>query len=161
MLQTMVVRAARVLSLLAATLALNVQAGNDTIEQAVLAEASRNWDAARNADLDGMLAPLLPTDKGAYLLQGHVFWSRAETVADFQVAFQGVARQDIEWEREAVTVLSPSSALYVAAGVYRQYDTAGELLLESPHAVSLVYVLVGDRWRIRHLHQSFPGVVPD
>ena len=67
-----------------------------------------------------------------------------------------VARQELDWERETVTVLSPTAALYVAKGVYRQYDREDQLLIESPHAVSIVMVLGEGQWRIRHLHQSFP-----
>ena len=141
---------------------LSIQAEESTsvdlaIEEAVLAEATRNWEAARAADLSAMLEPLLSTDKGAYVAQSEVWWSREDTVAFYDAAFEGVARQDIEWERETVTVLSPTSALYVGKGIYRQYDSSNQMLVESPHAVSMVFVLIDGRWRMRHLHQSFPG----
>ncbi len=102
-----------------------------------------------------MMAPILATDKGAYALQSEVWWSREDVVAFYNDAFEGVARQELDWERETLTVLSPTSALYVAKGVYRQYDSEDQLLIESPHAVSIVMVLVEGQWRIRHLHQSF------
>ncbi len=132
------------------------ESANKVIEQAVLEAAARNWEAAIAVDLPAMMAPILATEKGAYSAQSEVWWSRDDTVAFFNVAFEGVARQELDWERETVTVLSPTAALYVAKGVYRQYDREDQLLIESPHAVSIVMVLAEGQWRIRHLHQSFP-----
>ena len=144
-------------SLPAAAISSQPAKGIAAIEQAVLAEAGRNWDAAQEADVTAMMAPLLSTEKGAYVAQSEVWWTRDDTVAFYAVAFENVARQELDWERETVTVLSPTAALYLGKGVYRQYDRENQLLIESPHAVTIIFVLVDGHWRIRHLHQSFPG----
>ncbi|GGZ71821.1 nuclear transport factor 2 family protein [Algibacter mikhailovii] len=127
------------------------------IEAAVLAAAHESWENARKADLDAMLAPMIPTNKGAYGMQGEMLWTTEAVAESYAAGFVGVAKQDIEMEREEITVLSSTSALYAGYGLFRQYDSAGELLIESPQAISIVYVLEGNAWKIRHMHQSFPG----
>ena len=126
------------------------------IRDAVMAQASKLNAAAEAADLVATFGDALDTDNGMYAADGGLVWTKNDTMAVLAPYFESIVRQELDYSREEVIVLSASSALYVAEGSYRGYDADGQLVAESPQAITMVFVLDGGNWRVAHLHQSFP-----
>ena len=143
---------AAILMLCAVSLSLPGQA--QSLESEVLASVSGTWEAARKASLDDMFSNMPP--EHSYVMQGAPFWGRDTTRAQYDAMFTGVVRQDIEMTVERVTMLSDTSAVYVAEAFFRQYDAQGAVLLEGPSAITVVLQKREGRWLNLHTHQSFP-----
>ncbi|MEZ9950837.1 nuclear transport factor 2 family protein [Vibrio breoganii] len=137
-----------------AGLSSTVFADNTHQQTEVLFAVSENWQQARIANLDGMFATAPETH--TYIMGGTALWSRAEIVALYQAAFEGVVKQDINMHKEVVTMLSENSAVYVADATYTQYDKQGNQLESGPYAITVVLEKRDGEWLNIHTHQSFP-----
>ncbi|GLP96183.1 nuclear transport factor 2 family protein [Paraferrimonas sedimenticola] len=139
---------------IALTLGNTAAMANDA-ETEVLKTVHGMWDQARAANLDGMFAGA-PSEH-TYVMGGIPLWSKQETLELYQVAFDGVARQDIQASREKVTMLADDVAVYMADMSYAQFDANGNKLEQGPYAITVILKKRDGQWLNMHTHQSFPA----
>jgi len=87
---------------------------------------------------------------------GRLFPTRAEALEFVEQGFQGVASVERIYESEDVTAISEEAALLTGRGTSTVTLEDGRSF-EGPFAVSLVFVLRGDRWKVLHGHYSAPN----
>lgn len=95
------------------------------------------------------------TDDCAIVQNGYVFPSREEAIAAVAAGNQGVREIERVFENPQVTVLSADAALLVSAGRFAATLDDGRTI-SGRFAVSLVFVRVGDAWKVRLGHYSAP-----
>lgn len=126
------------------------------VEKAVL-ETHREMVAAADAlDAQGFFAFILDAATGPVIQDGRLFPTRAEALAVVERSFEGVATVERVYESEDVTVISEEAALLTGRGTSTVTLEDGRSF-ESPFAVSLVFVLKGDEWKVLHGHYSAPN----
>jgi len=126
------------------------------VEKAVLKTHHEMVAAADALDAEGFFAFILDTARGPVIQDGRLFPTRAEALEAVGRSFEGVARVERVYESEDVTVISEKAALLTGRGVTTVTLEDGRTF-ESPFAVSLVFVLKGEGWRVLHGHYSAPN----
>ncbi|MGV2986534.1 nuclear transport factor 2 family protein [Vibrio sp. E150_011] len=128
---------------------------SEETKKEVLASVHQMWDDACSANVGGMFetAP----DDHTYVMAGFPLWSKAQALELYEAAFEKVSVQTIDTDKEQVTLLSDSVALYVADMSYTQYDANGQPLESGPYAITLVLKKKNGVWQNIHTHQSFPS----
>jgi ketosteroid isomerase-like protein len=126
------------------------------VEKAVL-EAHHEMVAAADAlDAEGFFAFILDTAAGPVIQDGRLFPTRAEALEVVERSFEGVATIERVYESEEVTPISGEAALLTGEGTSTVTLEDGRSF-QSPFAVSLVFVLKEEGWRVLHGHYSAPN----
>jgi hypothetical protein len=97
--------------------------------------------------LDGATPPIIEN--------GRLADTRAAALTRTTQGFQALTSLGYTYTRESITVLSPSTALWVGAG------TASVILddgrhIDAPFAETVVFVQRDGQWRVLHAHRSAP-----
>jgi hypothetical protein len=126
------------------------------VEKAVLKTHHEMVAAADALDAEGFFAFILDTARGPVIQDGRLFPTRAEALEVVERGFEGVAGVERVYEREDVTVISEKAALLTGRGTSTVTLKDGRSL-KGPFAVSLVFVLRSEGWRVLHGHYSAPN----
>jgi len=147
--------------LLAAVLPLRAAAdpADPAVVQAVLDANTRLTAASDRLDPDAFFAGIVDSDETRIIQDGKLYKTRAEAMAAVRAGAQGVARVERHLENPHVTVLSPGVALLTADGTTTVTLQDGRIITR-PFAVSLVFVLRDDQWKLFHGHYSLPNPAP-
>lgn len=132
------------------------EADTGAVEKAVLKTHHEMVAAADALDAEAFFAFILDTARGPVIQDGRLFPTRAEALEVVERGFEGVARVERVYESEDVTVISEEAALLTGRGTSTVTLKDGRSL-EGPFAVSLVFVLKGEGWRVLHGHYSAPN----
>jgi hypothetical protein len=128
----------------------------ESIETAVLQVHQQMNSAIEALDVDGFFGFILDAARGPVIQDGRLFADRDEALETVQRGFQGVARVERVYETTDVTVISNEAALLTGKGTSTITLQDGRVL-DGPFAVSMVFVLTGDGWRVLHGHYSIPN----
>ncbi|PRY26939.1 SnoaL-like protein [Aliiruegeria haliotis] len=90
-------------------------------------------------------------------MDGHVVWTREDTLDLYRETFGAAGKNEIAMSDERVTMLADDLALYVGAGSYDMADPAGASMGNGPMALTLLLKKVAGEWLLMHAHQSFPS----
>ena len=126
------------------------------VEEAVLKAHHEMVAAADALDIEGFFAFILDTAAGPVIQDGRLFPTRAEALEVVERSFEGVARVERAYESEDVTLISGEAALLTGRGTSTVTLEDGRSF-QSPFAVSLVFVLKDEGWRVLHGHYSAPN----
>lgn len=141
-----------VLALLAALLP-PPQADVEAEIQAVHAEMRQ---AAERLDIRALYAHVVDGETPPIIEDGRLAETRAAALARTQQAFRALTSVGYTYTRESVTVLSPTTALWIAAGTAWAVLADGRRI-EAPFAESIVFVRRDGRWMVLHAHRSAPS----
>jgi len=130
--------------------------GTEAVEKAVLEAYARTNQAEKGRDVDAFFAFILESDKGPIIQDGRLFKTKAEAFEVVKAGFRGITQIDRRYDQTYVTVLSPEAALLSAKGSLTATLSDGRTL-DSPFAVSLVFVLRDGQWKVLHGHYSKPN----
>jgi hypothetical protein len=98
---------------------------------------------------------MLANDRGSIIQSGNLFPTREEALATVKRNFTGVAAIKYRWNRQLVTVISPTTALLVCDGE-SEIRTAQEppATFVTPFAQTVLFVLTDGKWKALHAHHS-------
>ena len=133
--------------------------GQPAVVRAVLAANAALLDASNRLDTDAFFAGIVDSDETRIIQDGKLFLTRAEAIAAVRQGSQGIAKLDRRFTDPHVTVLAPDVALLTASGSTTVTLQDGRSF-EGSFAVSLVFVLRDDRWKLFHGHFSLPNPAP-
>ncbi len=127
------------------------------LENAVLAAHDAVVFAAESRDLEQMAELIVPTNRGAMVVEGHVMLTRDEVLAARRHEFAGLRSLDYTYAQRHVTLLSTTSAVVVGEGTLLATVHDGTEI-EQAFAHTLIFVQRDGQWRIAHWHTSTPAV---
>lgn len=125
------------------------------IENTVLAAHDEMIAALEALDFDRLTALLVPTNRGALIADGRVTLATDAMVETIRREFAPLEHVHHTFARRHVALLSPTTALIVTEGTLtaRAHDGA---TFTRPFAQTLVFMRIGDAWKIGHMHSSAP-----
>ena len=129
--------------------------GRAAIEKAVLEVNAQMTRAAEDLDIDRLFSFMLANDRGSIIQSGRLMPTREEALAIAKRNFQGVAAIKYRWNRQLVTVISPTTALLVCDGeseVRTAQDPPATFV--TPFAQTVLFVLTDGKWKALHAHMS-------
>ncbi len=124
-------------------------------EKAVFARLSEIQDAAQALDPDKVFSFVMENNQGSLVQNGKFFLTREEALESTRKGFQGLEKVDYRFDRQYVTLLSPTVALAVGEGVSSATADDGRIFT-TQFAQSVVFVLSDGEWKMFHAHRSFP-----
>jgi hypothetical protein len=130
------------------------RAGED-VEAAVRAVHARMLQDAARLDAEALYAHVLDTDTPPIVENGRLELTRAAALQSTVRGLQGIERLEYTYARDHVTVLSPTSALWVASGTAAATLSDGREIT-APFAESILFVERDGEWRVLHAHRSVP-----
>jgi uncharacterized protein (TIGR02246 family) len=134
----------------------SVPAGSQqAIEDAIRAVHAQLKQAAEKLDATALYAHVLDTDTPPIIEDGRLLPTRGTALANTAAGFQGVTRVSYSYTRQDITVLSPTTALWVGEGTATATLTDGREIA-GPFAESVLYVQRDGQWKILHAHRSAP-----
>ncbi len=139
------------LFLFGSTLAEDSVSQQSTIEKAVLETMAKIEQAAERLQASRFSDLVLP--QGSVIQNGRLFPTAEEARQSIEQAYQGVEKQEINFRRQKVTVLSPTVALVTA-----EADSSATLLdgraISATSAWTVLFVLTDGQWKVLHAHTS-------
>ncbi|HVZ63303.1 MAG TPA: nuclear transport factor 2 family protein [Lacunisphaera sp.] len=126
---------------------------------AVLAANDRMIAAANRLDTDAFFADIVSSDETRIVQDGRLFATRAEAMAAVRAGSQAIASLDRRLIDPHVTLLAPGVALLTATGTTAVTLVDGRRF-DNRFAVTLVFVLRDDQWKLFHGHYSLPNPPP-
>lgn len=129
------------------------------IEEAVLKTHMQQAGANDSLDAEKFFGFILDFDKGLIIRDGQLFKTRQQALDTITKAFEGMSKVQRTYENTFVTVISPEIALFTANGAVTVTLSDGRVL-NSPFAVSMVYVLRDGQWKMLQGHYSIPNPKP-
>jgi len=111
--------------------------------------------AAENLDADTLYNCVLDMSKGVIIENGKLFLTRKDSLDSTKQGLEGFKGLYYSYNQKYITVISPTSALWVAEGVVLATLEDGRKI-SSPFAESIVFVNKGGQWKVLHAHRSTP-----
>jgi hypothetical protein len=129
--------------------------GRAAIEKAVLEVNAQMTRAAEDRDIDRLFSFMLANDRGSIVQSGRLMTTREEALATVKRGFEGIAAIKYRWNRQLVTVISPTTALLVCDGE-SEIRTAQDppATIVTPFAQTVLFVLTDGKWKALHAHNS-------
>jgi len=124
-------------------------------ENAVLAAHDASIAAAEALDLDTLFSFLVPTNRGAMIAGGRITLTQDDVMTTTRRDFAGLSSIRYAYTRRHVTLLSLTSAIIVGEGNLHATTRDGGKI-DRPFAQTIVFMRVGDAWKVIHLHSSTP-----
>ena len=126
------------------------------IERAVIAKHAEVIGYAEQLDAEKLYGVIAEGGKGTVIQDGRVL-TRQEALDSSELAYEGFKSQKIEILQQYVRVLSPEIAVLTAQGRYAITTDTGETV-SSDFAVTSVFVLQENEWKIVYGHHSTPNI---
>jgi hypothetical protein len=127
-----------------------------TIEKEILKIHKQMTKADTNLDAKKFFSYIPDFDKGLIIQDGIMFKTRQEAFNVVQTAFEGISKIKRTYDQTHITVISPETALLTAKGSSTVTLTDGRIF-SSPFAVSMVFVLRDEQWKMLQGHYSVPN----
>jgi hypothetical protein len=126
----------------------------DSIKQAVLKVHQKMTGSG--LEVDTFFDCILDFDNGMIIQDGTLFKTRKDAYDTVKAGYEGVSQVVRNFDQTHVTVLSSESALLTGTGHTEITLTDGRTF-DSAFAVSMVFVLRDDQWKMLHGHYSMPN----
>ncbi|MBN1516557.1 nuclear transport factor 2 family protein [Candidatus Sumerlaeota bacterium] len=124
------------------------------IETAVLNADAEIVQAAERLDAEAMFSNILDSGK-CVIIQNGKLMSRQEALASTQASFAELQQLEYNIETPQITILSPESALLVSHGQSTATTKSGQTFT-TDFAVTDIYILKDNGWKLVHGHHSIP-----
>ena len=142
------------LSLLAGSgLAQSPGSGTSETEKAVLAAMAKIEQAAESLQASSLSDLVLP--QATVIQNGNLFLSRDEFQQAIEAAYKNLEKQEINFRRQQVTMVSPTVALLTAEADGKSTLTGGTTV-SGTSAWTVLFVLTDGQWKVLHAHTSVP-----
>ena len=128
------------------------------IQKAVLKNHQEIIKAIEKLDVDKFYESIIDSGKGTIVRDGDIM-TRQESLDTTKKGFEGVTKLKYEFRQKMVKVLAPETAIFIGKGKSTITIDTGETF-DTDFAVSSVFVLKDDKWKIIHGHHSVPNPRP-
>lgn len=132
------------------------ESNHAAIKKAVLAANTKLIQAANSMDADRFFESIIGDEPGCIISDGKLYANREDALIDIRMGFEAVQKMTRTYEETHVTVISSDTALVTGKGKSHVATYSGRTI-ESPFAVSQVYVLRDGQWKVLHGHFSVPN----
>ncbi len=112
--------------------------------------------AARRLDADALYAYVLDTDTPPIIESGRLQPTRASALQNTSAGFRALTGVSYAYTLEHITLLSPTTALWVAQGRATATLTDGREIV-APFAETMVFEQRDGAWKVLHAHRSVPN----
>ncbi len=128
----------------------------DTTEAAIRAVHAQMRQAAEKLDAEALYAFVLDTSTPPIIENGRMAPTRAAALQRTISGIQQLAAVSYTYANQNITMLSPSTALWVAEGTASGTLKDGRQI-SAPFAETVVFVQREGQWRVVHAHRSSPN----
>jgi ketosteroid isomerase-like protein len=126
-----------------------------SIEAEILAVHEQMRAAAERLDAPALYAHVLDTKTPPIIEDGRVAETRGAALLRTARGFQGLTRLSYAYTRHTITVLSPTTALWVGEGTATASLEDGREV-GGPFAETALFVKRDGQWMVLHAHRSTP-----
>jgi hypothetical protein len=126
------------------------------IEQAILSVQADMQKAAGNLDAESLFRCVLDTNKGSIIEGGRLLLTRQEALDSTKRGFQGLKHIAYTYNQKYISVISPTTALWVADGNATATLEDGREIT-APFAETIIFVQRDGQWKVLHAHRSAPA----
>ena len=124
------------------------------VKLAILDRLAEIQDAAQALDPDKVFSYVTENDSGALIQNGKLYLTRRQALESTKRGFEGLQSVNYQFDRQYVTLLSPTVALAVSEGVSDATINDGRTF-NTRFAQSVIFVLTDGEWKVFHSHRSF------
>jgi hypothetical protein len=143
-------------ALVAAALSWGQSANNNSdARKQVLARLDEIQKAAEALAPEKVFGFVTENNDGAMISNGQLFLTRQDALDSTMAGFQNIQKVSYKFDRQNVTMLSPTTALAVGEGSSSATLSDGRVR-STRFAQTVVLVLTNGEWKVFHSHRSFP-----
>jgi uncharacterized protein (TIGR02246 family) len=128
----------------------------DGTEAAIQAVHLQMRQAAEKLDAEALYAFVLDTATPPIIEDGRTAATRTAALQSTAAALHGLTRASYAYTNQNITVLSPTTVLWVAEGTASGTLKDGRYV-EAPFAETIVFVQREGQWKVLHAHRSSPN----
>lgn len=126
-------------------------------EKSVVSAVGELFAAAKQMDVPNMFASSIAHDRGFYVMDGEVWWTLDDTIANYTAIFAEAGSNSFDFSDERIQMVTDDVAIYTGFGTFATKAPDGTVLMGGDMVGSVVVKRVGDDWKVVHVHQSFPA----
>jgi len=127
------------------------------IEQEILKVHVEMVKAAENSDADGLFNYVIDGCKGVIIQDGRITMTRQEALDATKQGLRGLKDISYKFNRKNITVISPTTAIWVADGTTSATVIEDGRQLNISFAETIVFTLKDGQWKVFHAHRSVPN----
>lgn len=127
------------------------------IEQEILKVHAEMVKAAENSDPDGLFNYVIDGCKGVIVQDGIITMTRQDALEATKQGLQGITDISYKFNRKNITVISPTTAVWVADGTTSVTTVDDGRQLNFPFAETIIFILKDGQWKVFHAHRSVPN----
>ena len=126
------------------------------IKKAILAANIELTKAANSMDADRFFQSIIGTEPGCIIQDGKLYANRQDALDTVRMGFESAQKVTRRFDQTHVTVISSEAALFTGTGKSHISFYSGRTI-DSPFAVSLIFILKDGKWKVLHGHYSAPS----
>jgi ketosteroid isomerase-like protein len=126
------------------------------VESAIRAAHAEMQRAAERLDGAALYALVLDTSTPPIIENGELADTWTAALARTTQGLRGLTRLAYTYTRQSITVLSPTTALWIGVGTASATLTDGRQI-EAPFAETVVFAQRDGHWKVLHAHRSVPN----
>ncbi|MFC1761340.1 nuclear transport factor 2 family protein [Planctomycetota bacterium] len=134
----------------------SIEPSHAAIKKAVLAANTKLIEAANSMDADKFFQSIIGVEPGCIIQDGKLYANRQDALDDVSMGFESVVKMTRSYDQTHVTVISSETALFTGTGK-SHVETYSGRTIDSPFAVSMLFVLQEGQWKVLHGHFSSPN----
>ena len=127
------------------------------IEKEILKVHVEMVKAAENSDADALFNHVLDECKGVIIQDGRITMTRQESLDATKQGLQRIKDVSYKFNSKNITVISPTTAIWVADGTTSVTIVEDGRQLNFPFAETIVFTLKEGQWKVFHAHRSVPN----
>lgn len=127
------------------------------IEQEILKVHTEMVKAAENSDPNKLFSHVIDGCKGVIVQDGIITMTRQDALEATKQGLQGLKDISYKYNRKNITVISPTTAVWVADGTTSVTTVDDGRQLNFPFAETIIFTLKDGQWKVFHAHRSVPN----
>jgi ketosteroid isomerase-like protein len=131
-------------------------AAQQSIETEIRAVHAQMSQAAERLEAEALFAFVLDTDTPPIIEDGRVAPTRTAAHQNTAQGLRGLTRLSYTYTRQNITVISPTTVLWVGEGTASATLQDGREIA-APFAETIVFVRLDNQWKVLHAHRSAPA----
>ena len=113
--------------------------------------------AAENSDPNKLFSHVIDGCKGVIVQDGIITMTRQDALEATKQGLQGLKDISYKYNRKNITVISPTTAVWVADGTTSVTTVDDGRQLNFPFAETIIFTLKDGQWKVFHAHRSVPN----
>lgn len=127
------------------------------IEKEIMKVHAEMIKAAENSDAESLFSHVIDGCKGVIIQDGRILMTRQESLDATMQGLQGLKDISYKFNSKNITVISPTTAVWVADGTTSVTTLEDERQLSFQFAETIVFTLKDSQWKVFHAHRSVPN----